>query len=469
MWWGSTIPLFDEETRMFRPRWTRLRSRAVRGIIAPIMTTLNPATDCVLLAPLACALQGIQGTGFIEESELVVPKRKFTKKKKSHDVKTQTIHLKVHPSCYAWLEQASREVNQVWNFLNATHEKAAKPYFGKPNYLTAFDMNKLIAGMGKLGDEGEGFQRIGSAIAQCVSQELATRCKQFLLPKLRFRKSGGSKRSLGWIPFKRENIRMQGNRLRFMGKSIRVFERERFEKFRAEGKMCQGNFAQNALGEWFLNIVFEMPYPEGTQFNEAGLPLLPPAPKEEVGLDPGLKSVVVTSDGVSYAPNKSYRNLEEKIAQAQRRGHKKQAKRLHQKAKNQRFNTTNEVSREIVDTYQTIYIGDVSPAFLRSGNKAKSALDGAWGMLKAQLLYKGHWAGRTVEIVSERNTTRACYACGALTGPAGQKELVVREWTCSSCQTLQGRDHASAKNMLPSAPMRRRPSAGTSVFDSKIS
>jgi transposase len=46
-------------------------------------------------------------------------------------------------------------------------------------------------------------------------------------------------------------------------------------------------------------------------------------------------------------------------------------------------------SRTIVDTYQTIYVGDVSSLKLAKTRMAKSVLDAGWGILKTQLQYKG--------------------------------------------------------------------------------
>ena len=57
---------------------------------------------------------------------------------------------------------------------------------------------------------------------------------------------------------------------------------------------------------------------------------------------------------------------------------------------------------------------------------AKSVLDAGWGLLKAQLQYKGTNAGRSVTLVSERNTSRACSSCGALTGPTGVNGLACK-------------------------------------------
>jgi IS605 OrfB family transposase len=41
---------------------------------------------------------------------------------------------------------------------------------------------------------------------------------------------------------------------------------------------------------------------------------------------------------------------------------------------------------------------------------AKSVLDAGWGMLKAQLQYKGQQAGRSVQVVNKRNTSRTLSA-----------------------------------------------------------
>ncbi|WP_217350686.1 hypothetical protein, partial [Streptococcus pneumoniae] len=63
-------------------------------------------------------------------------------------VKTTTIRCKVKPEAWAWLDQAGREVNQVWNFANATARKALNPYAGKGKWLSGFDLTKLVAGCG---------------------------------------------------------------------------------------------------------------------------------------------------------------------------------------------------------------------------------------------------------------------------------------------------------------------------------
>jgi IS605 OrfB family transposase len=169
--------------------------------------------------------------------------------------------------------------------------------------------------------------------------------------------------------------------------------------------------------------------------------------KEAVGLDLGLKDTVATSDGEKLQAGHFYRNIEPKIANAQRRGHKRQAKRLHRTAARRRKDALHKFSRKIVNEYQTIKIGDVSILKLAKTRMAKSVLDAGWGMLKTQLQYKGEYAGRSVLIVNERNTTRTCSSCKAVTGPAGLDMLVVRTWVCSACGDTHDRDVNAARNI----------------------
>jgi putative transposase len=338
----------------------------------------------------------------------------------------RTLRLKVKREGYAWLNRAAIEVNQVWNYSNEVSHRAARPFAGEPRWLGAFDLDKLTAGA------TEFFAHIGSDTIQRVNAEFATRRKQFKKTKLKWRTSIGSKRSLGWIPFKAVQLKRRGNALRFSRKTFRIFEQGLLEGCRWK---C-GCFAQDAVGDWWLCL------PVARTVFQA------PAPLEAVGIDLGLTETAATSDGDKLMAGQFYRGIESKIAQAQRRGHKRQAKRLHRKAARRRKDTLHRFSRQIVDQYQHIFIGDVSSLKLAKTRMAKSVLDAGWGMLKAQLQYKGQQAGRCVSIVNEKNTTRTCSSCRALTGPSGLDRLVVRRWVCRECGDTHDRDVNAARNIL---------------------
>jgi IS605 OrfB family transposase len=344
----------------------------------------------------------------------------------------RTLRLKVKSEAYAWLNAAATDVNQVWNFANAASHKAARPFVGPAKWLSAYDLDKLTAGASQY------FEYIGSETIQRVNAEFATRRKQFKKAKLRWRISHGARRSLGWVPFKAVQLKRQGRCLRFAGKAIRVFERDLLE-----GTVWKsGCFAQDSVGDWWLCL-------PAARAATASV-----AKSEAVGLDLGLKDTVATSDGEKLEAGHFYRQIEKKIALAQRRGHKRQAKRLHRTAARRRKDALHKFSKQIVDRYQTIVIGDVSSTQLVRTRMAKSVLDAGWGMLKMQLQYKSQLAGRCVLMVSERNTTRACSSCGSLTGPTGLDMLVVRRWVCRGCGVAHDRDVNAARNILSAG---RRP------------
>jgi len=167
---------------------------------------------------------------------------------------------------------------------------------------------------------------------------------------------------------------------------------------------------------------------------------------------PGPNSLA-TSHGEKLEAGRFYRGIERKIAQAQRRGHKRQAKRLHRTAARRRKDALHQYSRKIVDQYQSIYVGDVNSRKLVKTRMAKSVLDAGWGMLKTLLQCKGQQAGRSVRIVSERNTTRTCSSCGSLTGPTGLAMCAVRSWVWSECGDTHDSDVNAAKNILAAGRM----------------
>jgi putative transposase len=348
----------------------------------------------------------------------------------------RTLRLKVKAEGYAWLNKAAIEVNKVWNYANATSYRAARPFAGPPKWLTAYDLDKLTAGA------TEHFERIGSDTIQRINAEFATRRKQCEKAKLRWRPNCGSRRALGWLPFKAAQLKRKRKCLRFSGKAFRVFEQELLENARWK---C-GCFAQDSVGDWWLCLPVEHAVAQV------------PAPKDAVGLDLGLKDTVATSDGDKLEAGHFYRSIEQKIANAQRRGHKRQAKRLHRTAARRRKDALHKFSRRIVNDYQRIVVGDVSSLKLAKTRMAKSVLDAGWGRLKTQLQYKGQQAGRCVDIVSERNTTRTCSNCKALTGPSGLDMLAVRTWVCRECGVTHDRDVNAARNILSAG--RLPPSVG---------
>lgn len=302
---------------------------------------------------------------------------------------TRTLRLKVKPEARAWLNAAATEVNTVWNWTNETSVKAARPFAAKAKWLSGFDLNNLSAGA------TEYFEKIGADTIQRVNGEYALKRRTAKRCRLRWRVR-----------------RLQGVKWR------------------------EGCFAQDAVGDWWLCLPVLVRVEQTV------------APYERVGIDLGLKDVAVTSDGDRCEADRFYRGIEQRIAQAQRRAHQRQAKRLHRRAANRRRDALHKFSRRMVDRYQNIVVGDVSSTRLTQTWMAKSVLDSGWGMLRQMLRHKGEHAGRSVTVACEKDTSRACSCCGSLAGPRGVNGLRVRRWTCVDCGESHDRDVNAARNLL---------------------
>jgi IS605 OrfB family transposase len=293
-------------------------------------------------------------------------------------------------------------------------------------WLSGFDLCNLTAGASAY------FEHIGADTIQRVCTEYAQKRVAARRLKLRWRISRGARRSLGWIPFKAASLKRKGRAMRFCGKTFRVFERERLDGV----EWMQGCFAQDAVGDWWLCLPVEVSSQQTV------------APKESVGIDLGIRDVAVTSDSERLEAGRFYREAECQVGALQRRGHRRQAKRLHRKIRRRRQDACHQFSRRIINTYQNIVVGDVSSTKLARTRMAKGVLDSGWGMLKRMLQYKGEHAGRSVQVVDEKNTTRACSNCGAFTGPRGLRQLAVRQWECAHCGESHDRDVNAARNIL---------------------
>ena len=192
---------------------------------------------------------------------------------------TKTLQVRVKDRHAALLRQMAFEVNQVFNFIN---EMTAAEYSNVSEYgpkqrvwLTEFDVNKRLKGITK-----ERQYCIGSATVQEISKSHAKARKQFKRSKLRWRKSGGAQRSLGWIPFRGAQVQWKNGGIQFAGHNFKVWDSYGLSgyKFRA------GSFAEDARGRWYFNVAVEVQTKPSTG-------------TEAVGIDLGLKECATTSTG----------------------------------------------------------------------------------------------------------------------------------------------------------------------------
>lgn len=342
---------------------------------------------------------------------------------------TKTLKLRIKDKHAKVLAAMAREVNQVWNHINATSAKAARPFHGKPKFLSGYDLQKFTAGFSKC----DGVS-VGSGTVQLVCVEYATRRKQFKKTRLNWRVSNpkSSKYSLGWIPFKGGHAKYKAGQIHFAGQKFSLWDSYGL----ADYELRAGSFSQDSRGRWYFNVAVEVQ-------------VQPSPATAAVGIDLGLKDCATDSNG-KQLHGRWYRNHELALAKAQRAKKKKRVKAIHAKIKNQRKDDMHQFSTKLVRENAAIFVGDVASAKLVKTKMAKSTLDAGWAMLKTMLEYKSHQAGIVFMEVNEAYSTQTCSCCGSIpvSSPKGRAGLGIREWTCSECGSVHDRDTNAARNIL---------------------
>ena len=148
-----------------------------------------------------------------------------------------------------------------------------------------------------------------------------------------------------------------------------------------------------------------------------------PVSADEIGIDVGVNSFAVLSNGSAIENPRHYRNAEARLRRCQRKvarrkkggNRSRKAVRLLQRAhlqvRNQRIDFQHKVSRKLVNEYGLIAVEDLNVKGLAGGMLAKSVHDAGWSMFMAMLAYKAECAGRRVVKVDPRGTSQVCL-CG---------------------------------------------------------
>lgn len=182
-----------------------------------------------------------------------------------------------------------------------------------------------------------------------------------------------------------------------------------------------------------------------------------PLPESEaaVGIDVGLSSFAVLSDGSEIENPRLYQKEQKRLRRAQRRvarrkkgSHRRRKavvllRKIHQHIFNQRNDHQHKLARMLVSQFGMIFVEDLNVKGLAGGMLAKAVHDASWSSFVAKLAYKAEEAGRLFAKVDARGTSQRC-PCGAKV----PKKLSDREHVCTKCGLITTRDHASATEIL---------------------
>lgn len=334
----------------------------------------------------------------------------------------KTLKVRVKDKHAKVLGEMARSVNFVWNYINELSSRSARE---RQKWLSSYDIQKYTAGAAKeLGLHSHTVQRVGTAYVSSRVQAKKSR--------LDWRRSAGTRRSLGWIPINTGAAKWKNGQVLHNGRYFGVWDSYGLGGY----TFRTASFNEDSRGRWYFNVCVEVEACETKATSS-------------VGIDLGLKSCATTSNG-DVLSGRWFRGLEKKLAIAQRARKKSRARAIHAKISNRRRDDIHKFSTSLVKNNAAIFVGDVASTKLMKTTMAKSTQDAGWSMLKSALEYKCRLAGVIFEVVNEAYSTQVCSCCGSIpdSSPKGRADLGIREWTCSGCGSVNDRDVNAARNIL---------------------
>jgi putative transposase len=180
-----------------------------------------------------------------------------------------------------------------------------------------------------------------------------------------------------------------------------------------------------------------------------------------IGIDLGIKSLAVTSDGRVFENPKALRSNLKKLARLQRKlsrqikgsNNRKKTKtkisRLHYRISNIRKDNLHKVTSAIVKAKtkpEIIVIEDLNVRGMMKNRKLSRAIsDVGFFEFRRQIEYKSKWNGITVQVAPMFfPSSRLCSVCGTKNE---ELKLSDRVWICNNCESKLDRDLNAAINL----------------------
>ena len=200
-------------------------------------------------------------------------------------------------------------------------------------------------------------------------------------------------------------------------------------------------------GKWFVSIqVEEEIIGEAKNDNKV------------IGVDLGIKSLAVCSDGTIYDNPKSLKKNLNKLKRKQRQLSRKKKgsknrerakqklRKLHYRISNIRKNRLHKATSKIINENQVIVMEDLKVSnMMKNHNLAQAISDVGMFEFRRQINYKSVWNNRIVKYVDTFfPSSKQCSSCG---NKKSNLTLAERVYTCNNCGMEMDRDLNAAKNL----------------------
>ena len=361
-------------------------------------------------------------------------KQEYTYKMRIFPTKEQEILLSKHFGCIRFVYNLFLDRRTKF-YLEAKEKQLAK------KTLTYVDMAKELTQI-KSKEETEWLNECNSQSLQHAIKHLDSAYNRFFKKLAKFPRFKSKKNKQSFrIP---QFVTIENRRIHFpkFKEGIKIdLHRE------IEGEINYATITRNKAGQYYAYIGVTR--------------IIEPKPKTDrmIGIDLGIKSLVVCSDGQTFPNIKTTKQYEKQLRLRQKelsrtkKGSKGRDKarlkvgKVQVKIANIRHNHLHQITSKLINENQVICLEDLSVKNMMSNHcLSKSIGDASWGELVRQLTYKAGWYGRkVVKIDRYFPSSKTCSHCGYINEGL---TLNQREWECPRCQENLDRDFNASLNIL---------------------
>jgi putative transposase len=316
---------------------------------------------------------------------------------------------------------------------------------GKAKFTSAIEQHKLLNSL-KVAQ----FSWMYS-VSKCAPQEALRDCERAYRNFWRGRKQG---QDIGFPTFKKkgqhDSFRLTGSlHVKEHGVVLprigRIRTKEGTEKFR--GRILSATVSREA-DRWFCSLAVEV---------ERAKPLA--VVGEAVGIDLGIKTFAVLSNGERFESPKLLKRKMKKFqllsrqVSRKKKGSKNRTKanlhvaRLNRSIRNIRKDFLHKLSTSVAKSHGIVCIEDLAERnMVRNHHLAQSISDAGWGEFRRMLAYKCSWYGSELRVIGRfAASSKTCSVCGEVNYSLA---LADRTWVCENCGTLHDRDDNASVNIL---------------------
>lgn len=206
---------------------------------------------------------------------------------------------------------------------------------------------------------------------------------------------------------------------------------------------------RTSTGKYFISILVEVDEPD--------VSMKPICENKAVGIDLGIKTFAVLSDGTEIPNPRHLKQSLDKVKKLQRsllhktKGSKNRDKArrklalAHEQVTNRRNDFLHKVTSYLVNNYDTICLEDLNvKGMIKNYHLAQSLSDIAIGTFNTLLEYKAKERGVNILRIGRFEPSSKMCTCGYINH---NLTLAIREWTCLECGSIHDRDLLAANNI----------------------